>query len=65
MRYFRSVWSADAQAHSSTLQSRVWGEEGGEEKSRDLIWTIVNIALSGNGVWVVIKTASEEKFNRK
>lgn len=26
-RDFRSVWSADAQAHSSTLQSWVWGRE--------------------------------------
>lgn len=24
---FRTVWGADAQAHSSTLQSRVWGGE--------------------------------------
>lgn len=28
-RHFRSVWSADAQAHSSTLESR---EEGGGKK---------------------------------
>lgn len=40
-RHFRRVWSADAQAHSSTLESRGRrGEEGrrgreeGEEKGR-------------------------------
>lgn len=34
-RDFRSVWSADAQAHSSTLQSRVRG--GGVKKRTDEI----------------------------
>lgn len=29
---FRSVWNADARAHSSTLQTRVWGREKRKEQ---------------------------------
>lgn len=43
---FRSVWSADAQAHSSTLQSRVRG--GGWRRTEEIWdWQIMNIALGG------------------
>lgn len=33
-RDFRSVWNADVQAHSSTLQRRVWGGEQRKEQMR-------------------------------
>lgn len=35
-RHFRSVWSADAQAHSSTLDSREERWRGGDERGREV-----------------------------